>query len=919
MVTAANKNGILYALYQSNLTLAWDQRICGCGDGQDEHISTAWGGGYVYAISSITTVGGVVYNSSVFAFNPLTGAIVWERGFTQSSFYGYAAPLWVNQLLIVADQGTLIVFNATTGTILYQDTVAGVIQAAPSISRGEVFAGTTTGHLLAFDLSLGSTATQSVTSGPTPVLDSFNVTGSGGLPPYHYAWTFGDGTTSNSQSPSHTYTSSGTYDVMASVTDLAGQVATYNLTVGVGVGYNVTFKESGLRAATTWSVSLDGIQHASTTSTLVVAVPDGSYLYRLGSVTGYSGSPSSGLVTVTGANQTISIAFRSLYSATFSESGLATGIVWTVTVDGIPMSLTTDGGMDSLTFQEANGTHAYTIADIPAWNETSISESGNLVVSGTPVVERLTYVLVASPVTFSESGLGPDLTWWVTFNGVSKLLSTDGGTDTFSFASEPNGTYTYSIAEIPGYSQRTIPYSGSETVNGTTLDVSVTYTILTPAITVSPKQGPVGATVEVSGTSFSGTSTVGLVFDSVTIMICTSGSLKTGTSGRFSCTFSVPSGTSGTTVKVTDVGGQTATGKFAVTIPAITVSPTQGPVGATVTVSGVRFSVSSTVGLVFDGVVITSCPGGGSLTAAVGAASFSCAFPVRSGTSGTSVVATDVGGQTATGTFKVTTAAITVNPKQGPVGATITVSGTGFSVSRTVELVFDDVVISSCSGGSLASGAAGTFGCTSTVPSGTSGTTVKVTDVGGQTATGSFAVTIPAITVSPKQGPVGATVTVSGVRFSVSSTVGLVFDGITITSCSGGGSLTAAVGAASFSCTFTVPSGTSGTTVKVTDVGGQTATGSFAVTIPAITVSPKQGPVGATVTVSGVRFSVSSTVGLVFDGITITSCSGGGSLTAAVGAASFSCTFTVPSGTSGTTVKVTDVGGQIALGKFTVT
>ena len=37
------------------------------------------------------------------------------------------------------------------------------------------------------------------------------------------------------------------------------------------------------------------------------------------------------------------------------------------------------------------------------------------------------------------------------------------------------------------------------------------------------------------------------------------------------------------------------------------------------------------------------------------------------------------------------------------------------------------------------------------------------------------------------------------------------------------------VGAASFSCTFTVPNGTSGASVVATDVGGQTATGTFMV------------------------------------------------------------------------------------------
>jgi hypothetical protein len=348
--------------------------------------------------------------------------------------------------------------------------------------------------------------------------------------------------------------------------------------------------------------------------------------------------------------------------------------------------------------------------------------------------------------------------------------------------------------------------------------------------------------------------------------------------------------------------------------PVITVTPNQGPVGATVTVSGTGFSVSSTVGLVFDGVTITSCTTG-SLNASGSWESFSCTFAVPIGTSGTSVVATNVSGQKATGTFIVTTPKINMSPNEGPVGATVTVSGTGFSVSSTVGLVFDKVSIANCTAGSLMTGPTGAFSCTFAVPSGTSGTSVVATDVGGWTGTGGFWVKTPKITASPDLGPVGATVTVSGTGFSVSSTVGLVFDRVTITRCSSGSLTTTGTG--SFSCTFAVPSGTSGTSVVATDVGGQTAAAGFWVKTPKITVSPTQDPVGATVTVSGTGFSVSSTVGLVFDGVTITNCTSGSLMTGATG--SFSCTFAVPSGTSGTSVVATDVGGQAAIGTFKVT
>ncbi|MGC2288513.1 MAG: hypothetical protein WA688_01470 [Thermoplasmata archaeon] len=87
MATAANKNGLRYAFHPSNLTLAWRTRL-GCSDIEDEHISTARGGGYVCAVSSDTAIGGVSYNRSVRAFNPLTGALVWAKGFSEVLYDG---------------------------------------------------------------------------------------------------------------------------------------------------------------------------------------------------------------------------------------------------------------------------------------------------------------------------------------------------------------------------------------------------------------------------------------------------------------------------------------------------------------------------------------------------------------------------------------------------------------------------------------------------------------------------------------------------------------------------------------------------------------------------------------------------------------------------------------------------------------
>ncbi|MFZ0942924.1 MAG: hypothetical protein WAN54_03400, partial [Syntrophobacteraceae bacterium] len=165
-------------------------------------------------------------------------------------------------------------------------------------------------------------------------------------------------------------------------------------------------------------------------------------------------------------------------------------------------------------------------------------------------------------------------------------------------------------------------------------------------------------------------------------------------------------------------------------------------------------------------------------------------------------------------------------------------TGSGFSVSSGATVSFDGTLQtptggSHCaySGWTITTDTTGGFVCTFTVPSEPAGAyTVVGNDTAASASTSAqpFTVTVPTIAVSPAQAPVGATVTVSGMGFSASSPVGLVFDGVMITNCTAGSLTTGATG--SFSCTFAVPSGTSGTTVTAKDVGGQTASANLTVT-----------------------------------------------------------------------------------------
>ncbi len=274
---------------------------------------------------------------------------------------------------------------------------------------------------------------------------------------------------------------------------------------------------------------------------------------------------------------------------------------------------------------------------------------------------------------------------------------------------------------------------------------SLSFTTVSPAITVSPTQGPTGASIQVSGTGFTLSSTATLVFGTSSITTCTSGSLTTSATGTFGCTFAVPTGYASTspTITATDVSsGLTATTSFTVTTPGITVSPTSGAMGISVTVSGTGFSVSSAVTLKFGTTAEATCTTGSLTTSATG--TFSCAFAVPSKNWGTSqtITATDPGGQTATTTFSVTTMSISTSACSGsctPGSSTVTVTGTGFTAGGTVKIYFKDgatnTSVTTCTTGSLTASATGTVSCVFTVPSGDgAGTaTLSVEDVSSAT------------------------------------------------------------------------------------------------------------------------------------------------------------------------------------------
>jgi hypothetical protein len=187
-------------------------------------------------------------------------------------------------------------------------------------------------------------------------------------------------------------------------------------------------------------------------------------------------------------------------------------------------------------------------------------------------------------------------------------------------------------------------------------------------------------------------------------------------------------------------------------------------------------------------------------------------------------------------------------PTSGPVGTSVTITGTGFTGTTSVSF----------SGTPASFGVVSSTQVRATVPAGaTTGRISVTTPDGTATSAGVFTVTQspgggPTIaSFSPARGPVGTPVTIRGTGFG--GTTSVRFNG------------TAAIfsDVSSTQINAMVPAGATTGRISVTTPGGTaTSTGAFTVTQPPliVSISPTSGPVGTNVTVTGAGLSGASSV-----------------------------------------------------------
>jgi hypothetical protein len=329
--------------------------------------------------------------------------------------------------------------------------------------------------------------------------------------------------------------------------------------------------------------------------------------------------------------------------------------------------------------------------------------------------------------------------------------------------------------------------------------------------------------------------------------------------------------------------------------PSITsLSQTSGAVGVSITITGSSFGASqSTSTVTFNGTLATVS--NWSTTSII--------VPVPAGATTGPVVVT-VGGVQSNGvTFTVVPApSITgINPTSGPLGTSVTITGTNFGSSQSSSTV---------SFNGLA-GAPTSWSATSIVvpvPNGATTGNVVVTVLGSQTNGVLFTVTAPGPSISGlslTQGPVGAGFTINGANFGSTqgvSTATLNGSPLTVTSWS------------DLMINVTVPTGATTGNVVVTVNSVPSNAMLFTVTPPPAitTISPSSGPIGTNVIITGTNFG--PTVGTIQSFVTFN-----GVQTRASNWSNTSITAPVPTGATTGNVLVY-VGGVPSNGVvFTVT
>ncbi|MER2999647.1 IPT/TIG domain-containing protein [Pontibacter populi] len=349
----------------------------------------------------------------------------------------------------------------------------------------------------------------------------------------------------------------------------------------------------------------------------------------------------------------------------------------------------------------------------------------------------------------------------------------------------------------------------------------------------TPSSGPVGTEMTIAGSGFAEAHTVsigsGATYD---FTIVSDSEIKV----------KVPTSSSSGVVRVSSnqASGIGPGSYTVVNAPVITsITPSSGPVGTEVTITGSNFSATTSVAIGSGSTTNFTIGNGGTEIKVIVPASAS---------NGSIRVSSSQGSSNNSSNYTLTNAPIISNftPSSGPVGTEITITGSNFSTVTAI---------------SIGSGAVTNFTKVSdtelkaTVPSTASTGNIRVTSNQGSAGSSSnyTLVNAPVITsFSPSSGPAGTEVVITGNNFTGANLLYI-----------GNGQITNYSVISGTEIKLTIPpTATTGTFLVRTPNGQVNSSGQFKVTgAPVVTsFTPSSGPIGQVVTITGQGFTNTSVV-----------------------------------------------------------
>jgi subtilisin len=325
------------------------------------------------------------------------------------------------------------------------------------------------------------------------------------------------------------------------------------------------------------------------------------------------------------------------------------------------------------------------------------------------------------------------------------------------------GSVTFPVPERPAGVHTLIAIGTS---SGSRVDQPFT---VVPSMSLSTTSGKVGSSVTVTLKGFAASEYLNLTWDGLPLK-----TISVQSTGNAVTNITVPESAAGShVVEATGATSALRVNKTYAVTPGLTLSPTSGPVGRSLSVTLRGYAAGETVSINWhDGSTATALTS--VTTSSLGSANVLTIVPAAAG-GGHLIEGDGSSGNTAGATFSVTAAGVGT-PTSGAAGSTFDFALSGFAAGENIDILWFETVSTANILTTVTASATGNVTAHLTVPESVSGShkVLATGDTSGISAHQFFTVK-SSITLAPSSGPAGTSVTATLTGYRAGETVNLAW------------------------------------------------------------------------------------------------------------------------------------------------